>query len=360
MASFPTSADELTPEFLSTVLAADITTATVHLVEAQGAMTTAARIELQYAGDASEAPPAIFAKWASPIPAVQRMATTNGMYRREVRFYEDLADGSGLDVPHSYFGDWDRESGLFLLLLEDMAGSHVGDLFASRVGEVRPVVEAIPAFHARWWNHPDLGGLRWLFPVDHPAVIKGLGATFAAALRGASAKFPEAFGGALGELSQRIAADYGAVATRFGAQPRTLVHGDLHLQQVFFAGDQGGRFAIFDWQTIARGFGGQDLARIIAACLDPDDRRSHERELVAIYHAGLVANGVGDYSLEECWDDYRLGMLWSVVTNVIAGDSIDADAMDARARPAGTTFVDAFFGRLDAAIEELDISALLD
>jgi hypothetical protein len=327
-------------------------------------MTTTARIELHYAGDfPADAPLTIFAKWASPILAVQQMAAATGMYRREVRFYKDLAHSSGLDVPRSYFGDWDRDTGLFLLLLEDMADSQVGDLFASRVDEVHLVVEAIPKFHARWWNHPDLDTLRWLFPVDHPAVVKRLGTIFAVSLERASAKFPEAFGGSLGELSQRVAADYGAVATRFGPRPRTLVHGDLHLQQVFFPlqdqGNLSGRFAIFDWQTIGRGFGGQDLARIIAACLSPKDRRTHERELVASYHAGLIANGVGTYSLEECWDDYRLGVLWSIVTNVIAAASIDGDSMDLIARRAGTTFVEGFFGRLDTAISELEVGELL-
>ena len=363
MASFPTSADQLTSDFLSEVLSAHVASFNLQLVGAQGAMTTAARIAIEYTAPAADAPPAVFAKWASPIPEVQQMAAANGMYRREVRFYKDLAGDSGLDVPRAYFGDWDRESGLFLLLLEDMSGSQVGDLFASRVDEVRPVVEAIPAFHARWWNNPELDRLRWLFPVDHPAVVKGLGATFAASLERVTSRFPRAFDGPLGNVSRRIAADYGAMATQFGARPRTLVHGDLHLQQVFFPGDgqdePSGRFAIFDWQTIARGFGGQDLSRIIAACLNPADRRAHERDLVAAYHGGLTANGITNYSLDECWDDYRLGLLWSVVTNVIAGASIDADAMDALARPAGTTFVDGFFGRLDSAIADLQITELL-
>ena len=74
MATFPTTADELTAEFLSTVLSAHVASFDVQLVEAQGAMTTAARIELQYTGAApANAPSAIFAKWASPIPAVQQM-----------------------------------------------------------------------------------------------------------------------------------------------------------------------------------------------------------------------------------------------------------------------------------------------
>ncbi len=361
MATFPTTGDELTTEFLSSVLGAEVTAAEVHMVEAQGAMTTAARVELQYGVTRSDAAPdAIFAKWASPIPAVQEMAATNGMYRREVRFYSDLAGDSGLDVPNAYFADWDRETGLFLLLLEDMSDCVVGDLFASRVDEVRTVVQAIPAFHARWWNRSELGELRWLFPVDHRAVIKGLGATFAAALDGATARFAESFTGPMGGLAERIAADYGAVARQFGERPRTLVHGDLHLQQVFFPTEHAGRFAIFDWQTVGRGFGGQDLARIIAACLSEDDRRAHERELIGSYHEGLMTHGVQGYSLDDCWDDYRLGICWSVVTNVIAAASIDSDSMDMLARAAGTTFVDGFFGRLDSAIDDLEVHRLLD
>lgn len=359
MADFPTNADELTVEFLSTVLSSDVAGFDVEPVAAQGAMTMAARIALSYGDRGVGAPSAVFAKWASPLPQVQEMAAANGMYRREVRFYSDLAETSGLPVPRAYFAEWDRASGLFLLLLEDMAGGQVGDLFASRVDEVRAVVEAIPVFHARWWEHADLDGLRWLFPVDHPAVVKGLGATFTGALAVTRARYAEAFEGALGRVAEQIAADYERMARRFGERPRTLVHGDLHLQQVFFPGDEGGRFAIFDWQTISRGFGGQDLARIVAACLQPADRRAHEQELVATYHAGLAEHGVGDYSIEACWDDYRLGILWSVVTNVVAGASIDVEAMDALAREAGTSFVDGFFGRLEAAIEDLRVAELL-
>ena len=39
----------------------------------------------------------------------------------------------------------------------------------------------------------------------------------------------------------------------------------------------------------------------------PDARRAHERDLVAAYHAALVAIGVADHPLEECWDDVRYG-----------------------------------------------------
>jgi hypothetical protein len=49
-------------------------------------------------------------------------------------------------------------------------------------------------------------------------------------------------------------------------------------------------------------------------------RREHERELVALWRAGLVEGGVTGYSPEQAWEDYRRGVLvlWTYVT-VIAG-----------------------------------------
>ena len=34
------------------------------------------------------------------------------------------------------------------------------------------------------------------------------------------------------------------------------------------------------------------------------DRRAHDRDLLQGYHAGLVALGVKDYSVERLWRDY--------------------------------------------------------
>ena len=35
----------------------------------------------------------------------------------------------------------------------------------------------------------------------------------------------------------------------------TLVHGDFHPGQIFYPSEQGGRFAVFDWQTVSAGGG---------------------------------------------------------------------------------------------------------
>lgn len=358
MADFPTDIEAITPAFLSGVLKRKVSEVRAELVAAQGAVSTAATLGLSYA-DGVTGPDAVFAKWSSPIEAVRQMAAQNGMYRREVRFYEDLAETSEIATPTCHFAAWDRKTDEFLLILEDMSTSRVGNFYASSLDDVTQVVEALPAFHARWWEHDDLAKLRWLFPLDHPAASAGLQAAFAGSLGRATARFSEHFEGTLGAASKAVAEGYPALAARFGSRPTTLVHSDLHLQQVFFPGDEDGRFAVFDWQTIGRGFGGQDLARIVAMSLTPAMRREHERPLVERYHRGLLEAGITGYSSGECWNDYRLGMTWNIVTNVIAGASVDRAAMDADAAEYGTTLGETFFGRIDAALDDLEVMELL-
>lgn len=358
MADFPTNLEAITPTFLSGVLEADVRAVRGTLVPAQGAVSTAARLEVDYASGSS-GPEAVFAKWSAPLEAVRQMAAQNGMYRREVRFYTDLAETSDIATPACLFADWDRETDEFLLILEDMSASRVGNFYASSLADVEAVVDALPRFHARWWNHPDLRRLRWLFPLDHPAASAGLQAAFVGALQRTQQRFPTEFGGALAATSRTIAEHYPEIAQRYAARPTTLVHSDLHLQQVFFPGDAGGHFAIFDWQTIGRGFGGQDLSRIIAMSLTPEMRRANERALVERYHAGLLEAGVSEYDREDCWNDYRLGISWNALLNVIAGASVDQTAMDADASAYQTTLAETFFGRIDTALADLDVAALL-
>ena len=42
-----------------------------------------------------------------------------------------------------------------------------------------------------------------------------------------------------------------------------------------------------------------------------------EDGLIAKYHASLVQHGVSGYSLAQCHEDYRLGLLWSLYAPII-------------------------------------------
>ena len=85
-----------------------------------------------------------------------------------------------------------------------------------------------------------------------------------------------------------------------------LLHGDYRLDNLLFDGD---RVAVVDWQTLGVGLAGRDLAYFTGTSLEPELRAEVEHDLVADYHRALQEQGVSDYDLETCWQDYRLGMI---------------------------------------------------
>ena len=62
---------------------------------------------------------------------------------------------------------------------------------------------------------------------------------------------------------------------------------------------------VVDWQTIQQGAAASDVAYLLGASLTTADRRAHEDELLADYHAELCAAGVSDRPLEVLREDYR-------------------------------------------------------
>lgn len=77
-----------------------------------------------------------------------------------------------------------------------------------------------------------------------------------------------------------------------------------------------GEVRAVDWQTLSLGLPARDLAYLISTGMTPDDRRTHEHDLVAAYHRRLRTHGVTGYGLETCWRDYRLAMLQAALVPV--------------------------------------------
>jgi hypothetical protein len=135
------------------------------------------------------------------------------------------------------------------------------------------------------------------------------------------------------------------------------VHGDYHPQQLFFPSERGGRFAAFDWQTVNAASGGDDLARIIALGLSAEQRAASDARLIELYHSLLVAHGVAGYDLYQCREDFKLGLLTSVLINVLAAASIDPALFEQLEALQGVTPTEALFSRLADAVEAHDALA---
>ena len=88
--------------------------------------------------------------------------------------------------------------------------------------------------------------------------------------------------------------------------------------------------------------------------MEPATRRAHERELVSAYYDTLISYGVTGMTLEECFEDYRLGVAQGPLITILgsvyatAEPSAESDAMFA-----------AMITRSCAAIRDLDPFSLL-
>ncbi len=55
--------------------------------------------------------------------------------------------------------------------------------------------------------------------------------------------------------------------------------------------------------------GTYDLAYMIGMFGNPEERHNNEKELIEHYHTALLNYGVKNYSYDDCFYDYRIGLI---------------------------------------------------
>jgi hypothetical protein len=312
----------------------------VEPLSARSATGQLVRLRLGYDDGAVQGPATLIAKLASPLPAVRKAALSG--YAKELSFYRELGADPGVPVPRCYGGELDADSGELILLLEELA-EPPGRF--SRLALAQRTVSELAPFHAKWWASPRLSSFRWLDDAEAERIWAGVFVQAVPALRASlGAALPETFA----EVAALFAAHYDATTAWMSEAPRTLVHGDLHLQQVYCV--QSGRFALLDWQTVAIGAGVSDVARVLVSSTEPDTQAVHEAAIVEGYHRALVEHGVRGYSLEACREHYVRSILRSVFIHSVGAMQLDLTQFQARSAAQGRPWTDRFFGWVDAAL----------
>lgn len=296
-------------------------------VAEQGQTSDAAIVDVVYADAPGDLPLSFLLKFSHPSLAVRQRMSAVSCYEREAHFYREYGSRAGIAVPRCYAAHYDPATFSSALLLEYIEGVHTGSRFDFTLDEMQLAVASLAAFHATWWRRD--GEMAGLFD-DHSRQSVAtrcwlVGEALAAAREQFAREMSEEGIAALAWWLEH--ADALAQAAR--QRPRTMIHGDCHLQQMLFPTAGQGRFAVIDWQTVAIGSGASDLARLIITAMPPAMRREQEPALLALYLATLQQQGVHDYTADDLQRDYGLGLLQSLVTNSVALIGLDLEKIAA-------------------------------
>ena len=318
--------------------------------EGSGFIGQLALVALIYDQQEPGAPASLVAKFPAAGEMGRHIGNLFDFYHREIRFYDEIADEIELRTPKCYYSAMNRDAQEYILLIEDLAPARVGDhAQGCTLDEAELAIREIAKFHAAWWEHPRLEELAaWLPMIDAPVHQSAEGA-----YQQAWEPFIQNFGDRLSpemrktaeQISTRIIKLQSSIADR----PHTIIHGDYRTDNLFFATPQGGApLSVVDWQIACRGRGIFDVAYLLCGGLDAPIRKANEDRLLKLYHDTLVANGVKDYSFEQCWREYRRMSLYVLVYVVISLGTLDF------ANERGLKLFNAWLARATAAIEELN------
>jgi hypothetical protein len=307
-----TSIDQVTPQWLSAVLARDgaLTHGGVSSLEVgsgQGNWSTSASLTVKYTADArGTLPERLFLKMVNTDLDDESFGDS------EVAYYtRDYVGLQHAPLLRCYDGVYSQELGRYHLLLDDVSQTHI------EAGEKQPTLEyglalaeGLAVLHARWWSLERLKEAG--APIHSGAHIQNfvdIAAPGAGHIIGQfSAELKPHWLAAIPELFEK----HPPAMIRRAQNPDgfTLIHGDAGSYNILVP-RQGDRpiYIIdrqpFNW-SLTTWLGVYDLAYAMVLDWETDTRRAFEIPILERYHQHLLQNGVANYPWEQLFYDYRL------------------------------------------------------
>ena len=112
---------------------------------------------------------------------------------------------------------------------------------------------------------------------------------------------------------------YTLASQRYKQGNRTWIHADLHVfGNILRSNTQRNRDVyIIDWESIMISFGAQDIAYLLTAFAEKENKLALDQWFLAEYHQSLMSCGVENYSREQLNMDYRLGILNNLACTIL-------------------------------------------
>jgi hypothetical protein len=233
----------------------------------------------------------------------------------EAMFYRELAATTGMRTFRCVHADADLQTQANVVVTEDVVGE--GAVFLDSLSEysadqAAESLEQLALLHASTWGTAETP---WLAPrTSNYTILRGV------------AEIHENFSGPVSDGvpaavkdEQRLFDAFRAVADDVAAHPWSVIHGDVHIGNLYLDADRRPTFC--DWQLVQLGPWYVDVGYHLASTLTVEDRRAHEDDLVRHYLDRLVAAGVERPAADTVWPGLRRGFvhgfyLWAITLRV--------------------------------------------
>jgi tRNA A-37 threonylcarbamoyl transferase component Bud32 len=346
--------DDISPEWLQAMLAeSGFSDAPVASIEFQaigaGNASDTQRILISYDGGRLDAPASLICKF-HPCQEEERIsAAALGTFAREIGSYSVINESKTCKIPTPYLLAHDE--GHLNLVIEDLsqtarAGNQIAGCDAT---DAEAVTLQMAGLHGAFACLQESNIPPWLMDMST------MGDLFTDAIMAGAALAPDRFGDLLSAqqystISQ--CAELTAAWYQLPWQHLTLTHGDLRVDNVLF--QERGRnldAVLIDWQMTGMRNPMYDLAYFLSSSMSVEDRREHERRLLALYLDALAERLPG-YSEQQAITDYRLSMIASLTTNLLAAVALPRT-------PAANTLILTLLKRGTSAAEDWDSLAAI-
>jgi len=291
------------------------------LEQVHSGTATRSRLHIRYSADLAQAPgPAsLFIKSRPPDFASALFGVLFDLGGNEVSFYRHIRRDSPVKSPEVYYCEGSSRN--YVMLLEDLTnkGCSFRDL-ASRCSleEARSVVTTLARLHARFWQSERFEtDLAWVHCFETNRDHRLLNLVRQLSVPISFEKFGHVLPAAIREVAPHLMDNYPRLEEQWALEPRTLIHGDAHLGNMYF---QDGQAGLLDWQVHQRGQGMRDVSYFLINSLATEFRVAHQEQLIRHYLATLGDLGVS-LDFETAWRQYRLQSVYAWIAGVVTAPS---------------------------------------
>jgi hypothetical protein len=328
----PRHAAELGPADLSRVLGRTVTA----VLPLDGTTGTTDRARLAVEGPGL--PASVFVKTAAVHAGTRIFGGLARLGEVEVGFYRDVRPGLDLRAPRLLGASFDRATGRFVIVLEDLAAQDAvfcDTLSRLTTDQTAAVLSTLARLHGA--THANLPRVGWLGTNSGDALLPLISGSLPRLAAKVAERAPELVSAKAAPLLR----GYRRWAPALDEGPHSVLHGDPHPGNVYLDGEQ--TAGLLDWQAVRRGNPLRDVTYHLVLGMAVPDRRAHERDLLAHYAAELAAHGGPGLDADECWRQHRRMAAYAYVAAVFTsglGGLQNAEIADAGLKRATAAVAD--------------------